>query len=299
MKKTATILMIALFLKASLSQAQIPNSSFEHLNYDGTISNWGSVFLFPMWIDTSGSSYVDSIVFDNNWFYTLTNDAFLGSTAIELSNAWDYTTNLGIPGSITADTDSVFSAWGSFETFPIQMQPFNFSFYYKYLPVNNDSGVATLQLFDSMMNQVGEAVIIISGTVSNYTLATAPVIYTDTTPAAFAYINFRTAVYGSQASFGTRLLIDEVMFNYVTTIDIQEGSSGNALKIYPNPFTNELIIADYSLRENNIAEVFDIYGRKIYSGALQTTNTKLSTVDWESGIYFVRIAGQVLKVLKN
>src|SRR5436190_1945330 len=97
MKKIYLILLIALSVKADPMNAQtVPNYGFEHLNYDGTSSNWGNMFLFPMWIDTNGSSYVDSIAFDNNWFYRPTNDAFLGNTAIELSNAWDYTTNQGI-----------------------------------------------------------------------------------------------------------------------------------------------------------------------------------------------------------
>jgi hypothetical protein len=98
--------------------AQIPNSGFEQLNADGTVRNWGGVYLLPMYIDSSGNSFVDSIVFDN-YFYFHTNDAHWGNSAIEMRNAWDYTTNQGMAGGVSADTDTVYSAWGSFETFPI------------------------------------------------------------------------------------------------------------------------------------------------------------------------------------
>jgi hypothetical protein len=298
MKKIFTLLVIALTIKED--EANFQKILFENLNNDGTVSNWGNMYLFPMWIDTDGTSYVDSIVFDNYWFYIPTTDALLGNTAMELSNAWDFTTNQGIAGSMTADTDSVFSSWSSFEVFPIQSQPFNFSFFYKYFPVNNDTGVATLQLFDSSMNQVGEAVIFISGTVSNYTLATTPVTYSAPEMPAFAYINFRTAVYGSQASFGTRLLIDGVMFNYVT-IGIRDPYLKDAIKIYPNPFTDEISVNDYTLAENEkrVIEVFDVYGRTVYSGYMFAEEATLETNTWQSGIYFVRMKDKAFKIVKN
>jgi len=238
-----------------------------------------------MWIDSTGSSYVDSIVFDN-YFYATTPDAHWGNRAMELRNAWDYTLNQGIAGSATADTDTIYSAWGSFETIPIpiQNQPFNFSFFYKYFPVNGDTGVATLQLFDSSMNQIGESTFLIFGTVSTYTLATAPVVYTTAGTAAFAYVNFRTAVYGIIPGFGTRLLIDDVMFNYVTTTGIHEVGDSRTLRIFPNPANDELTIG-ISPEMVTVIEIMNTTGQLVRV----TKNPKqIGISDLSPGIYFVK-----------
>lgn len=288
MKKTITLSVIAFLLKVSLLYAQIPNNGFEQFNSDGTLRNWGNVYLLPMYVDSAGNSYVDSIVFDNYLFFP-TSDAHWGSTAMEMRNAWDFTTGQAIVGAVTADNDSSFAAWGAFETIsiPPQSQPFNFSFFYKYFPVNNDTAQAIVQVFDSSMNQLGEAEIFITSTATNYTLATAPIIYSVPGTVAFAFIHFRTAAYGSQASFGTRFLVDDVMFNYVTGINSNEATKKT--EVYPNPFTDELHINFPGDAKEAGLKVFDVMGKEVYTQSVEVFQTKIETAAWQTGIYFAKL----------
>lgn len=211
--------------------AQIPNAGFENLNSDNTTCNWGNVY---MW---SGN---DSIVWDNNWFYASTTDAHSGQRAIELSNAYNYTTGNIVPGAIVADTDSVYMAWGGFEIIPVTHAPLDFGFYCKFIPQGNDLAFASLELFDSMMTNVGSAYIVVGGMVPVYTYFSAPVNYAispNPQIPAFACIKFSNCIPGGQASFGTRLLIDDVTFG--TTASINESADAE-FSLYPNPATDVL-----------------------------------------------------------
>src|SRR6185369_12246751 len=124
-------------------------------------------------------------------FYGPTNDANNGSTALELRNAWDFTTNTGIAGAVSSDDDSIFSSWGLLNLVPTNatsfnpFAPFNFGFYYKYFPVNGDSAFAQIALWDSSGNQLAEGTLVIPDAASSYTLAYAPVNYSVTGIAAF------------------------------------------------------------------------------------------------------------------
>ena len=275
------------------AKGQIPNWGFEQVNADGRMRNWGNVYLMPMYIDSMGNSYVDSIVFDN-YFYFRTADSHWGSTAMELRNAWDYTTNMGIAGSATADTDTAYSAWGSFETFPITNQPFNFSFFYKYFPLNNETGSATLQLFDSAMNLMSETVILLSATGNNYTLATAPVIYSLPGTAAFAYINFSTAAYGSTVSFGTRLIIDDVMFNYVSAgINYPKEET---ISIFPNPAHDWLDVKHHDTSLQYSVEITDISGKTL---SHTTNRSRIDISQLSPATYFIKVLGNEKVLVKN
>jgi hypothetical protein len=281
--KTTTLLAALLFFGISV-KSQIPNYGFEQLNSDGSIRNWGNVYLWPMYIDSSGSSYVDSLVFDGGFLYGTTTDAHFGQRALELRNAWDFTTNQGISGGVTADNDTMFSAWGSFETIDITNQPFNFSFFYKFLPAGSDTGSATLQLFDSSMNFLGGAEMLLTGTVGNYTQATVPVVWTTPGYAAFAYIHFSTAIYGTTPTFGTRLLVDDVMFNYASATGIQEVNA-EGMQVYPNPATDRIEIhLDHPVASLDV-EILNTLGQIVSS----TKNKQVNISDLPSGIYIARV----------
>jgi len=311
MKKIFTVLVIALTLNAMSAQGQtIPNNGFESLNPDSSLSNWGNVYIIPVWVDTNGNSYTDSIVYDNR-YYAPTSDAYSGNTALELRNAWDYTTNTGIAGAVGADDDSVFNAYGLLNLVPTystpfnQFMPFNFGFYYKYFPVNGDSAFAQIALWDSSGNQVADGMIIITNAAGSYTLISAPINYTIPGDAAFYSLSistFYTAVPGSrQPGFGTRLLADDTGFNFVSTTGFNTIDNNKQINIYPNPFADEITINGYSQtgREKQEIKVFDVFGREIYSQQLKTSEVKIQAQSWQSGIYFVRIDNTVLKVVKN
>jgi hypothetical protein len=104
-------LCVSLCLLASSGFAQIPNPSFEEINANGSLRNWGNIYLQSVWFDTTGEMQGDSIIYDNA-YYSATSDAHNGNSQ-----------NTGTAGAIIADLDSVYSAWGSFETIPVQDYP--------------------------------------------------------------------------------------------------------------------------------------------------------------------------------
>lgn len=248
------------------AQAQVLNGDFEHINADGSLQNWGNVYIFSVVIDSLGQSSLDSIVIDNGYFYKPTTDAHSGAHAMLLSNGYNYTTNQGIAGSASADEDSVYTAWGSLEFIPCQTHVQNLRFYYKFLPVNNDSAVVTLTLYDSWGNPYGVAKKIFSDAQSTYTLVDIPVHYY--TPNMFdivAYsLNF-SAFYSEdpwqthQASLGTRLWIDDVSFTQTT--NVQELVNDDVLQIYPNPAQNRFGISTSEKIKNLTCH--DALGREI------------------------------------
>ncbi len=282
MKKTITLSVIALLLRASAMYAQVPNPGFENLNYDGSASNWGNVYLFAIMIDSMGISHEDSIVVDGQ-FYFATPDAHSGLVAMEMRNAWDFTANEGIAGSVTADTDSVYSSWSSFETVSIQEQPVDFGFYYEYFPVGDDSAIATLQVFDEFSNMIGEARIILSGTTNVYTYATTPVLYTLPGTVVYYYMNFSTAVYGSVANLGTRFLVDDVEMNTTTGINLL--NANNEFEMYPNPSGNQIRI-NVLKNEPFEIEMVNALGTSVLK---RQNENRLDISGLAAGVYFVNI----------
>jgi hypothetical protein len=223
------------------ANAQVPNPGFENLLSNGSPANWGNVYIFSAWIDSTGTLQSDSIVFDNNWFYKSTTDTHSGQYAMELSNAFNYSQNTAIAGAIGVDEDSLFTAWGIQELIPVYGSPIDFGFYYKFIPVNNDTGYASITLIDSSGNTVGAAEVFLTSLTTTYNYSNTFISVIPGGVPAFMSIQFSTSVPGGQTSFGTRLLIDDVEVN--TTLS---GSSEliNVLDfhIYPNPASNLLNI---------------------------------------------------------
>lgn len=250
MKKIIIILVLAFAIQAA-PQAQVLNNDFEYLNSDGSLGYWGNVYLFAAIIDSSGSSFSDSIVFDN-YFYAPTTDANSGNTALELRNAWNYTQNVGIAGAVGSDEDSIFSAWGLSNLVPTNanssypFNPINFGFYYKFFPVNGDSAFAEIALWDSSGNQLAEGKIILSGITSDYTFIDAPLTYFSTGVAAYysySIYNFYTETpYFRQPSLGTRLLVDDLEFNFAPTPIHKTATATAQFDLFPNPASTHINI---------------------------------------------------------
>lgn len=274
-----------------VAKAQIPNGDFENLNHDGTLSNWGNVYLFSVVIDTTGGSLIDSIEFDNGYFYKPTNDAHSGNTAMLLSNCYNHTNNQILIGSASSDQDSVFSAWGSLELVPLQIRPDNFSFYYKFLSVNNDTALAKLILYDSLANPIGEAKKIIIGTQNTYILTDIPVsYYTPDSNIVVAYYSLNFSTFYSeeptgvrQGSRGTRLWIDDVSLN--KTISIQAISNNSLIQVYPNPAKNVFLIdTKESIKTISLT---DLSGKNISVDFKNLNHIDCSAVS--NGLYYLTI----------
>lgn len=298
MKKIFTIAILALLSNIANAQIQtIYNNNFEQLNANGTISHWGNIYLIPMWIDSNGNAFADSIVYDNQ-YYAPTTDAYSGTHALELRNAWNFTTNTGIPGAVGNDEDTVFSAWGLFNPVPTYgtlftpFSPINFGFYYKYFPVNGDSAFIQIALFDSSSNQIGEGTAIITGTQSNYTQIITPVNYSMlgfVASYSFTISNFYSVAPGSHsASFGTRLLVDAIGFNYAAVSGITSINNNDAIKLYPNPASEQLNIQS-AINSEKPFYMYNVFGQLVMQGWLPTTHAAISLENMSDGFYTIEL----------
>jgi Secretion system C-terminal sorting domain len=275
MKKYLKLTLLALFMSFT-SFAQIPNASFECSNANNSICNWGTGFVFSATLGNDGQLHTDSIVFDNTAFDLPTTDAHSGNQAIELSNAWNYTQNKAIAGRILASNDSAFSTYATF--IPVVSNPQYFSFYYKYLPVGGDSAIASLKIYDTATNEIGEGTIIFSNTINTYTLAQTNVVYSTNAPAALVVISFRTAV--NQITMGTRLLIDDVSFQNV--LATQNLIKDKPLRFYPNP-AKDIITLNGS--KNNKIEIVNELGSVVM--VLNNINT-IDVGSLAKGFYYLK-----------
>jgi hypothetical protein len=259
MKKLLLVFILGLVVQAAMTQS-VPNSGFENLNSKGNISHWGIVKLFNFSLDSIGNR-LDSIVFDGP-FYAPTSDAHTGSQAMEMRNAYDFKQNVSYTGGANlSNNDSDYSAFGT-TLVQVQSHVTDFSFYYKYFPVNNDSAVASIEAFDSNGMQIGEARVILSGLVNTYSLAKTRINFT--LPGTVAYVSIHFSTFYSQAytvrqaSFGTRLLVDDVVLSNTSDIDPVKVSR---VTLYPNPARDFISI---SSDEPILGiKVYDLCGREI------------------------------------
>lgn len=248
MKKMIFWLVLACTFAATNVQAQVPNGNFENFNYNGSLLNWGNIYIFGAVIDTSGNMQMDSLLFANNnhYFYEESTDAHSGNYALTLNNAKHaYSGNNAVTvGSASVDEDSTYTAWGSLEFIPTQIRFERLRFYYKFSPQNNDSAVARLALYDSSGYVIGETTYIISGAQNTYTLVDEPIIYTapeQVMAYSLNFSNYYSVIEGyKEASWETKLWIDDIELTKATAI--QGVSNSTTLKMFPNPAKNTFAI---------------------------------------------------------
>lgn len=197
----------------------------------------------------------------------------------------------GIAGSASADTDSVYSAWGSLEFVPFNLSPSEFTFWYKYTSLNAlDSGIAQLVLYDTLANVVGTADFIFTGNSNVYQYGSSSITYTSLNPVSYYSLNFSTtfslADYPNQATLGTRLLIDDVSF--AGTNGITDLVTNMSVDMFPNPTDRIMTINTYSPKEFNL-NIYAVDGKMIRSEKINSRTKTLSVEDLDPGIYVLKL----------
>lgn len=300
MKKVFLLLMLSAFVFITNVKAQIPNSDFESNLYDGSLGNWGNVYLMSVWIDDStGIFHGDSIIYDGP-FYALSNDAHTGNGALELRNAYNYTTGQGIIGAASADDDSVFASWSALSIIERQIQPTELNFYYKHFPVNGDTAVARLALYDQAVNEIGGATVFIIGNATTYTYSSTPVVYT--TPDSVFYFSLSFWNYYSEAddptqcSLGSRTLIDDVSFTLSTGVNELENAID--FSISPNPVSDRLMVKHNSKQALQF-EIIDLTGKVLQAGTMNSMQTIEMQNKLAAGIYILSLQNEKVKVQRK
>jgi hypothetical protein len=70
----------------------------------------------------------------------------------------------------------------------------------------------------------------------------------------------------------------------------QDDFSINGFAISPNPANTKFTISLPNFTENASVSVFDVLGKKVFSGKLNAMSTTINVSQWNSGIYLVRVS---------
>ena len=69
--------------------------------------------------------------------------------------------------------------------------------------------------------------------------------------------------------------------------------------VYPNPTTNQLRITNYELRDGMGYSIYSVMGQKVLHGKLQDETTIINVESLAKGMYFLKIDGKTMKIIKN
>lgn len=275
------LLLISTLLSSAVFGQTIPNSGFEILTSDNHVSQWAKSFLISISVDSTGEFHGDSLVFANsdNQLYRSTTDAHSGQYALEMTNAFNYTTNTALAGGAFLASSDFYSAMFP-ELIPVDpCQPESFSFYYKFFPTVGDSAQATLTLHASDGYEIGEATINLGGTVNNYTYVEIPINYFQILPVEYISIAFLNLAPFNQPALGTKFIVDDVAIN--GNLSVGENDLEN-VQLYPNPANNSFLVSG-NFNPDEIT-VTDLSGSKV---PFEIVNGKINTSSWQNGCYFV------------
>jgi len=99
-----------------------------------------------------------------------------------------------------------------------------------------------------------------------------------------------------------KIKIDDIVITATSIIGVDELFSSQ-IKIYPNPFTETVILE--SVNEIGLCKVFDLSGKAVYSSLLNEESQKLNLSELQSGFYSIQFFdrnGQVIinkKIIKQ
>jgi hypothetical protein len=99
---------------------------------------------------------------------------------------------------------------------------------------------------------------------------------------------------------GKKAICNDIIYKPNSVIEPGE-MINREFDIYPNPFTNELIIKNNSERTDYLIKVYYTSGRLVYSEVLSGETNRIDTKELKSGMYLLCIEGQekfIFKLLK-
>ncbi len=71
------------------------------------------------------------------------------------------------------------------------------------------------------------------------------------------------------------------------------------ISLYPNPSRNQITIANYSMVNHSIYQIFNLLGTLVQQGILEEKETKINIKTLASGLYFIKIGDTTLKFVKE
>jgi len=304
MKKNYFIISLFLLATSFVGNAQVVNGNFENVKPNLLPSNWGMTFLQQFGFDPeTGQQFGDQIQFA--WclpsMVYATTEAKTGNYAMEISNAYNITQDITIPGmaSIFNDPEQDGPGWNPGVPVAPGTSVAMLGFDYKFLPAGNDIAEATLQIVDANGEELGRASVDISGAQNTYAYIYTPVNITHAGTPAFMYINFNMAKEGSQPTFGTRLLVDNVIVNFSSLL-VSENTIGP--KIYPTVVDNELNVIPNGFAEAVSYKIINSQGKVVKQTTVAQNTSEVITMnisDLSSGMYFLNFQDKTKNYTKK
>lgn len=305
MKNHYFIFSLALLILSFCTQAQVVNGNFENVKPNFLPSNWGmNFFQQAVIVNETGETISDQIQY--TWcvpslVYAST-EAKTGQYAMEISNAYNITQDTVIPGfvSIFNDPEQDIPGWNPGVPVGPESNVILLGFDYKFLPVGNDVAEATLQVVDENGNELGKSSIAISGMHSTYTYVYEPINITQAGTPAFMYISFSMAKEGSTPTFGSRLIVDNVIVNFSSLIVSENPEQG--VKVYPTLVDNELNIIPNGFSDRVSYKIINSEGRVVKQNTITQDSSYEYTMEvsnLSSGIYFLNIQDQTKNSTKK
>ncbi|HLP64425.1 T9SS type A sorting domain-containing protein [Flavobacterium sp.] len=299
MKKNYLIASLVMLLTTLQFNAQVVNGNFENIKPNFLPSNWGMNLSLPVVIDTeTGETTSDNIQF--TWCIPalcyVSYEPHTGQTAMEISNAFNQTQNKVIPGEAMIFSDATQDSPGWNPGVPIEpgMNVQTLGFFYKFFPAGNDVAEAKLTVFDAEGNEIGTASVEISGTNSQYSYVYSYIDYTSNAQPAYMYISFNMAKEGSTPTFGSRLIIDNVVTNFQALDVVLNTTPINTdFAIAPTVVDQEINIIPASNAVGIINyKIFNMEGRLVKEANVENTNSYVYSMNIDelnSGVYFLQI----------
>ena len=89
--------------------------------------------------------------------------------------------------------------------------------------------------------------------------------------------------------------------NLLTTTPTSDFSIVQAIKVFPNPFEDNLTIEHESLftLDESILHLFDVTGRVMQTATLQNVSQQISTSQLSKGLYFYKVINDDGQMIAN
>ena len=300
------ILSFVLLITTLSAQSQVVNGNFEIVKPNFLPSNWGMNFTQTFTFNpNTGQSTSDNIQYTSpapSMVYAST-EAHTGQYAMEISNAFNQTQNILIPGQATLFADATQDSPGWNPGVPLNpgANIERLGFYYKFLPTGNDVAQATMNLFDANGNELGSTSVDIHGTDNQFHYIYSYMNHPYNIAPASMQISFTMAKTGSTPTFGSRLIIDNVITNSQSLSLIE--NPDNAFNVYPTLVDNEInIVSSNQITGTINYKIINTQGRIVKQN--RTTNESnyiytMNVSDLSSGIYLLEITSDAEKVIKK
>lgn len=295
MKKYIYSFFIIFFLILPISNnSQVVNGDFEIVKPNFLPSNWGMNFMQPVVIDNeTGEVSGDQILY--TWcipsMIYMSMESQSGQYAMEISNAFNSTQNHVIPGVVSIFNDATQDMPGWNPGVPIATSDIVnlIGFHYKFLPAGNDIAEAKIQVFDADGNEIGTASIEISGTNNQFQYLSETIQFTSNAAPVYMYISFSMAKEGSPPTFGSRLIIDNVVTNSAA-LTVFTNEKKSQITVFPTVVTNKINVDSKGQINGALTcEIIDIKGKIVTKNTIEEVNN-LYTMDvsnLSSGMYII------------